>query len=1087
MQAPPFNAQQRTTSHDLITASSAPTSQATGQLQEFAAKHAKITRSQQSLQNLESEAAEEPKAKVRSKTQLSSVSTVAHELIADPIKDVVAVSVKSLIATMSAAKLNGSQENLGNVMKDTSMIAKSASISSLFQKVEVAPIAKTPAKIETPVSRKEKPAVPTEVLVSDTLKSSASSLPPPEPFNARPAKTASAFSTRPSSLALDSSFTNTTIFAPAAVRKITLGASEQDSQSGESVGQARTENGSLIVTALVSFTPEAGSDELEFEQDDVLLITDCSNNTIWKARHQVTGKTGTVKASMVQRMESFFADIVAMSNYEDDIGAMKSPRNRKLSGLGSDTGNADGDSAKRLRLGELSRSSRFNISVASEMSSGGTKRSRTPTLDDSWTKRVGEDLVAIISKEEKKRQEGIHEYVETEKGFVDDMEMVLDSFLRPLRESHTISKSELAEIFSNLTDIVKLCSQLSKELVTRQYASNGVLESIGDILLAYIPQFKIFAPFCSNLSHALPTLVAKKTSNAAFAEQLAECSKNKYFGNMDLSSFLLKPMQRITKIPLLIKGVLKHTAVDHSDFEDLTKAVNMSEEILLFINVKCGEADERRKLLRQQFTLDLDLTSELGLGFLSSKKREIIHGGKVECSDKKVQLHLFEDCITVTQVKTVNKSERQVLYKPLISLWSAEISQANSSEARPTGLMSRKNSTPVLKRGSKASKDPTRTISISDSRLDQSIDLVFSTAKECDNWYKLIDRAQSTLLKDSQFELLRLKQLPSTLVAGRRKPAAIDFKWSVTVGDYFLFSNIEGVLCTKEDATSSFEECPAFNNIRIGQIVVEPISDQLLVIEDKGLSMEAYPLAGLRNLMVHMFDENRSGNPPGLKLTKISGTKNVDFFRAGLLHDAVHMMTASAKMFNLYQFNSVSKFFKKVNEYPVSDGSNCHSITFLSKHIVISLASRFFMMETKTGEMKEIADSSVASTADMVALDCFKINDSRLLLCYDSMGMVVELGAAFKDLSAQKTVQYLGWQSTAIQFGFAAPYLKVFGKHSIEVYNIETSKLCFFANASCVKALDVERGVMSMSETETGDVLCVLSKKAVPMESSPSQ
>jgi len=39
-----------------------------------------------------------------------------------------------------------------------------------------------------------------------------------------------------------------------------------------------------------------------------------------------------------------------------------------------------------------------------------------------------------------------------------------------------------------------------------------------------------------------------------------------------LESYLVKPVQRLPKYPLLIKDLLKHTDQDHPDYENLQKA-----------------------------------------------------------------------------------------------------------------------------------------------------------------------------------------------------------------------------------------------------------------------------------------------------------------------------------------------------------------------------------------------------------------------------------------------------------------------------------------------------------------------------------
>ena len=50
-------------------------------------------------------------------------------------------------------------------------------------------------------------------------------------------------------------------------------------------------------------------------------------------------------------------------------------------------------------------------------------------------------------------------------------------------------------------------------------------------------------------------------------------------GGMPLSSFLLKPMQRITKYPLLIGKILEYTPPDHPDHQNIKDALAKASEL----------------------------------------------------------------------------------------------------------------------------------------------------------------------------------------------------------------------------------------------------------------------------------------------------------------------------------------------------------------------------------------------------------------------------------------------------------------------------------------------------------------------------
>jgi hypothetical protein len=117
-------------------------------------------------------------------------------------------------------------------------------------------------------------------------------------------------------------------------------------------------------------------------------------------------------------------------------------------------------------------------------------------------------------------------------------------------------------------------------------------------------------------------------------------------------------------------------------------------------------------------------------------------------------------------------------------------------------------------------------------------------------------------------------------------------------------------------------------------------------------------------------------------------------------------------------------------------------------------------------------DSVAESGSDLVALDCFAFDDnSRIVLCYNTMGIIMQVGNSKKDIKDIKTESYLIWQSTAVKFGLISPNLIVYGKGFIEIYDVFTGQLTFFTVAPGCRALDTARQYFCLSETETGEVL----------------
>lgn len=72
-----------------------------------------------------------------------------------------------------------------------------------------------------------------------------------------------------------------------------------------------------------------------------------------------------------------------------------------------------------------------------------------------------------------------------------------------------------------------------------------------------------YITFCSNQLDSAALLQRLTESSAAFRDVVRKCQSNSATKGMPLSSFLIKPMQRITKYPLLIGKILDNTPVHH--------------------------------------------------------------------------------------------------------------------------------------------------------------------------------------------------------------------------------------------------------------------------------------------------------------------------------------------------------------------------------------------------------------------------------------------------------------------------------------------------------------------------------------------
>jgi RhoGEF domain/PH domain len=125
---------------------------------------------------------------------------------------------------------------------------------------------------------------------------------------------------------------------------------------------------------------------------------------------------------------------------------------------------------------------------------------------------------------------------------------------------------------------------------------------------------KIYSIYAANHEHAVKTVDEQMRSNKAFANICEDASKQPECRALDLSSFLIKPVQRLCKYPLLFRELLKETPEDHTDYANLVYCHEQLSQVADFVNERKRAAEDsvrllwlRRRLvdLPKDFSIDL--------------------------------------------------------------------------------------------------------------------------------------------------------------------------------------------------------------------------------------------------------------------------------------------------------------------------------------------------------------------------------------------------------------------------------------------------------------------------------------------------
>ncbi|XP_056260821.1 intersectin-2a isoform X2 [Seriola aureovittata] len=284
------------------------------------------------------------------------------------------------------------------------------------------------------------------------------------------------------------------------------------------------------------------------------------------------------------------------------------------------------------------------------------------------------DLMTLdtMTPQERKRQGYIHELIQTEETYVEDLELVLEVFYKPMSESGRLTEAEMAVIFVNWRELIMCNTKLLKALRVRKKTGgeNMPVQLIGDLLASELAHLQPYIRFCSCQLNAAALLQSKTHNQPDFKDFLKKIATNYRCKGMPLSSFLLKPMQRITRYPLLIKNILEHTPDGHADRGPLREALERAEELCSQVNEGVREKENSDRLEWIQSHVQCEgpiehlvfnsLTNCLG-------PRKLLHSGRLykTKSSRELWAFLFNDFLLLTHsAKPFSSSGPDKLFSP---------------------------------------------------------------------------------------------------------------------------------------------------------------------------------------------------------------------------------------------------------------------------------------------------------------------------------------------------------------------------------------------------------------------------------------
>uniref|UniRef100_A0A8C7E8B7 DH domain-containing protein n=1 Tax=Nothoprocta perdicaria TaxID=30464 RepID=A0A8C7E8B7_NOTPE len=148
--------------------------------------------------------------------------------------------------------------------------------------------------------------------------------------------------------------------------------------------------------------------------------------------------------------------------------------------------------------------------------------------------------------------QAIFEVISSEHSYLLSLEILIRMFKNSKELSLTMTKTESHHLFSNIADVYEASKKFFKELEAK-HQNNIFIDDISDIVGKHAAStFDPYVKYCTNEVYQQRTLQKLLATNPAFKEVLSRIESHEDCRNLPMISFLILPMQRVTRLPLLM-------------------------------------------------------------------------------------------------------------------------------------------------------------------------------------------------------------------------------------------------------------------------------------------------------------------------------------------------------------------------------------------------------------------------------------------------------------------------------------------------------------------------------------------------------
>uniref|UniRef100_A0A8C9VUK0 Phosphatidylinositol 3,4,5-trisphosphate-dependent Rac exchanger 1 protein n=1 Tax=Scleropages formosus TaxID=113540 RepID=A0A8C9VUK0_SCLFO len=236
----------------------------------------------------------------------------------------------------------------------------------------------------------------------------------------------------------------------------------------------------------------------------------------------------------------------------------------------------------------------------------------------------------------------LNEILNTERDYVGTLRFIQSAFLHRIQQTpngqQCLSPENVKVLFSNIEAILEVHKEVLASLESSLQPEPTPQHALGHVFLQFKERFSVYGEYCSNHEKALKLLI-ELNKNPPVRTFLLHCMLlgGKKTTDVPLEGYLLSPIQRICKYPLLLKELLKRTPKKHSDYPAV-------EEALQAMKTVCSNINETKRQMEKLEALE-QLQSHIegweGTNLTDICTELLLHGNLLKISAGNIQERVF--------------------------------------------------------------------------------------------------------------------------------------------------------------------------------------------------------------------------------------------------------------------------------------------------------------------------------------------------------------------------------------------------------------------------------------------------------------